>query len=56
LTITCTEVSVIDDEKDEGLEVTVELPGVSKEDLGFVGCFQLVHEVNSDETKAKSEN
>lgn len=30
-TITCPDVSVVHDENDEGLEVTVELPGVSKE-------------------------
>jgi len=33
LTITCPEVSVVHDEKDEGLEITVELPGVSKKDV-----------------------
>ena len=33
LTITCPDVSVVHDEKDEGLEVTVELPGVSKENV-----------------------
>jgi HSP20 family molecular chaperone IbpA len=31
LAITCPEVSITHDEKDEGLEVTVELPGVSKD-------------------------
>lgn len=31
LAITCPEVSINHDEKDEGLEVTVELPGVSKD-------------------------
>ena len=33
LTVVCPEVSVVHDEKDEGLEVTVELPGVSKENV-----------------------
>lgn len=33
LTVTCPEVSVVHDDKDEGLEVTVELPGVSKENV-----------------------
>lgn len=33
LTITCPDVSVAHDDKDEGLEVTVELPGVSKENV-----------------------
>ncbi len=33
LTVTCPEVSVVHDDKDEGLAVTVELPGVSKEDI-----------------------
>lgn len=33
LTITCPEVSVAHDANDEGLEVTVELPGVNKNDV-----------------------
>jgi len=33
LTVTCPEVSVAHNDKDEGLEVTVELPGVSKENV-----------------------
>ena len=31
--VTCPEVSVVHDERDEGLEVTVDLPGVSKENV-----------------------
>ena len=33
LTITCPEVSVTHDKKNAGLDVTVELPGVNKEDI-----------------------
>lgn len=74
LTVTCPEVSITHDEKDAGLEVTIELPGVdkkhidltvsksgfcvsaSREDLKYEGCFQLAHEVKSDEAKAKFDN
>ena len=33
LTVACPEVSVVHDDTDEGLEITVELPGVGKESV-----------------------